>query len=154
MVINYCCSVIQSCLTLCKPWTAACLGSLSFTVSSSLFKLMSIEPRMSSSHFIFCRSLPLLPSIFPSIRVFSSKSSVGIGASASNQSSQWYSRLISFRIGWFDLLTAQGTLRNPLQHHNSKVSVLQCATPFMVQLSHPCMTTRETIVFDKMDIYQ
>ena len=73
MVINYCCSVIQSCLTLCKPWTAACLGSLSFTISSSLFKLMSIELVMQSNHLFLCHPLLFLPSIFPSIRDFSNE---------------------------------------------------------------------------------
>ena len=106
---------------------------------------------MPSNHVILCHPLLLLPSIFPRIRVFSSVSilhirwpkywSFNFSISPYNE----YSGLISFRIDWFDLLTVQGTLKSPLQHHSSKASILQCSVFFMVQLSHPYMTTRKTI---------
>ena len=110
---------------------------------------MSIESVMPSNHLILCCPLVLLPSIFPSIRVFPSESAFHIrwpeywsfSISPSNQ----YSRLISFRIDWFDLLALQGTLKSLLQHHSSKASVLQCSAFFIVQLSHPYMTTGNTI---------
>ena len=126
------------------PWTAACQASLSFTVSQSLLKLMSIELVMPSSRLILCCPL-LLPSIYSSIRVFSSESALCIRGpkywnfSFSISPSNDYSGLIPFRIDWFDLLA--GTLKSLLQNHNSKASVLQCSTFFMVQLSHPYMTT-------------
>ena len=110
------------------PWTTAHQASLSFTISQSLLKLMYIELMILSDHLILCHLLPLLPSVFPSI-------------SPSNE----YSGLISISIDWFDLLSVQGTLMNLLQHHNSKASILQCSVFFMVQLSHPYMTTGENI---------
>ena len=105
-------------------WTAACQASLSFTISWSLLKLMSIELVILSNHLILCRPLLLLPSIFPSIGVFSNDSALCITwtnywsftISPSNE----YSRLISFKIDWFDLLAVQGTLKSLLQHHSSK----------------------------------
>ena len=106
------------------PWTAACQASLSFTSSWSSLKLMSIESVMPSNHLILCRPFLLLPSIFPSIKVFSSESV-----------------LISFRIDWFDLLAVQGTLKIVLQHQSSKASILWHSAFFMAQLSHPYMTT-------------
>ena len=116
----------------------------------SLLKFMSIEPTMLSNHLILCRSLLLLLSIFPSIRVFSNKSVLHIRwpkywsfpfrISTSNA----YSRLISFKIDWFYLLSVQGTLRSLLQHHNSKASILQCSVFFTVQLSQLYMPTRKT----------
>ena len=143
----FCCSVTKSCLTLCKwTWTAAHQVHLSFTISWSLLKLMSINPVMLSSHLILCHPLLLLPSIFPSIRVFSSESALLItwpkywSFSFSISLSNEYSGLISSRIDWFDLLAVQGTLKSLLQHHSSKVSVLQCSAFFMVQLSHPYLT--------------
>ena len=108
------------------PWTAACQASLSITNSQSLCKLMSIELVMPSNHLILCHPLPLLPSIFPSTRGFSNKSVLCIrwpkycSFSFSISSSNEYSRLISFRIDWFDLLAVQGTLKSLLQHHSSK----------------------------------
>ena len=110
---------------------------------------MSIDSVMPSNHLILCRPLLLLPSIFPSIRVFSSESVLHIrwpkcwsfNISPSNE----YSGLISFRTDWLDLLAGQGTLKSLLQHHSSKASILQCSTFFMVQLSHPYMTTGKTI---------
>ena len=111
------------------PWTAACQASLSFTISQSLLKLMPIESMMPSNHLILCHLLLLLPSLFPSIRVFSSESVLCIRwpkywsvsfISPSNE----YLELISFRIGWIDLLAVQGTLKSLLQHHSSKASIL------------------------------
>ena len=111
------------------PWTAASQASLSFTISRTLLKVMSIELMMPSNHLILCHSLLLLPSIFPSIRVFSSESALRIRWprywSFSISLSDEYSGLISFRIDWFDLLAAQGTLKSLLQHHSSKASILK-----------------------------
>ena len=124
------------------PWTAACQASLSFTISWSLLKLMSIESVMPSNHLILCRPLLLLPSIFLSIRVFSNEPVLGIrwpkywSFSFSISPSNEHSELISFRTDWFDLLAGQGFLKSLLQHHSSKASVLRCSTFFMVQLSH------------------
>ena len=137
------------------PWVyslgLACQASLSFSVSWSLPKFISIESVMPSRHLILYHPLLLPPSIFPSIRVFSSESVLHIrwpkywsfrfNISPSNE----YSGLISFRIDWFDLLAVQRTLKSLLQHHNSKASVLRGSAFFMVQLSHPYMTTRKTI---------
>ena len=126
---------------LVTPWTAARQASLSITNSESLLKLMSIESVMPSNHPILCHPLLLLPSIFPSIRVFSNESALRIrwpkdwSFSFSTCPSSGYSELISFRIDWFDLLAVQGTLKNLLQHHSSKASGLQCSAFFMVQLS-------------------
>ena len=137
------------------PWTAALQASLSFTISQSLFKLMSIELVMPSNHIILCHPLLLLPSIFPSIRVFSNESALRIkwpkywSFSFSISPSNEYSGLISFRIDWFDLLAVQGTLKSLLQHHSSKASVLQCSAFFIVQLSHPYMTTGKTIALTR-----
>ena len=117
----------------------------------SLFKFMSIESVMPSNHPILCRPLLLLPSIFPNIRVFSSELGVPIrwskywSFSFSISPSSECSELISFRIDWFDLLAVQGTLSSLLQHHTSKASILQQSTFFIVQLSHPYMTTRKNI---------
>ena len=114
------------------PWTAALQASLSFTISQSLLKLMSIESVMPSNHLILCHLLLLLPSIFPSIRVFSNESALHIrwpkywSFSFSISPSNEYSGLISFRMDWFDLLAIQGTLKSLLQHHGSKASVLPC----------------------------
>ena len=147
-----CCLVTQLCLTLCNPWTAACQASLYFTISQSLLKLMSIELIMSSNHLILCRPLFFLPSIFPSIRVFSSESAHHIkwpkyrSFSFSISPFNEYSGLISFRIDWFDLLAVQGTLKSLLQHHSTKASILQHSAFFMVQFSHPYLTTGKTIL--------
>ena len=125
------------------PWTAARQASLFFTVPKSLLKLMSAGSVMPSNHLIFCCPLLLLPSIFPSIRVFSSELTLVIrwpkdwSFSFSFSPSNGYSGLISFRIDWFDLLAVQGTLRNLLQHYSSKASILGLSAFFMVQLSHP-----------------
>ena len=133
------------------PWTAARQASLSPTVSQSLLKFMSIESVMHSEHLIFCRPFLPLPSIFPSIRVFSSESALCIrqpmfwSFSFNISPSNEYSGLLSFRMDWFDLLAVQGTLKNLLQNHNSKASVLWCSAYFMVQLSHLYMTTGKAI---------
>ena len=132
------------------PWTEARQASLSFTISWSLLKLMSIESVMPSNQLILCCPLFLLPSVFPSIRVFSSESALRIRCSYywsfsfSISPSNEYSGLNSFRIDWFDLLAVQGTFKS-LQHHSSKSSILWCSAFFMVQLSHPYMTTGKTI---------
>ena len=134
---------------LCDPMDHACQTSLCITNSWSLLKLLSIESVMPSNHLIFCCPL-LLPSIFPSIRVFFNESVLHIrwpkywGFSFSISPSNEYSGLISFRFDWFDLLEAQGTLKSLLQHHSSKASVLRHSAFFMVQISHPYMTTKKT----------
>ena len=148
---NYCCcSVPQSCPTLCNSIDYSMPG-LSFPISQSLPKFMFIASVMSPSHLIFWCPLLLLPSMFPSIRDFSNESaalirwpkywSFNFSISPSNQ----YSGLISLKIDWFDLLAVQGTLRSLLQHHSSKASVIQRSAFFMVQLSQPYVTTGKTI---------
>ena len=132
---------------LVTPWTATRQASLSFTVSWSLLKPMSIESVMPSNHLVLCHPLLLLPSIFPVIMVFPNESvlcircskygSFNLSISPSNE----HSGLISFRIYLFDLLAVQGTLKSLVQHHSSKASVLQHSSFFMVQLSHPYTTT-------------
>ena len=136
-------------------WTAACQASLSFTNSQSLFKLMSIELVMPSNYLILCHPLLVLPSIFPSIRVFSNESGLCIrwskywSFSFSISPSNEYSGLISFRMDWLDLLAVQGTLKSLLQHHSSKASILWHSIFFMVQSSHPYMTNGKTIVLTR-----
>ena len=133
------------------PLTAARQASLSFTISWSLLKLMSIESGMPSNHLILCRPLLFLPSIFPSIRVFSNQSALRIrwskywSFSFNITPSSEHPGLISFRMDWLDLLAVQGTLKSLLQHHSSKASILWCSAFFIVQLSHPYMTTGKTI---------
>ena len=140
-------SSIQFSHVFVTPWTSARQASLSIANSCSLLKLMSIESVMPSNHLILCRSLLLLPSIFPSIKVFSSESglhnrwpkycSFSFTISPSNE----YSGLISFRIDWLDLLAVQGALKSLLWHYSSKASILWRSAFFIVQLSHPYMTT-------------
>ena len=143
-------SVTQSCPTLCNPWIAACQASLSVTNSWSLLKLMSIVSVMPSSHLILCHPLILLPPIPPSIRVFSSESTLHMrwpeywSFSFSISPSNEHPGLI-YRMDWLDLLAVQGTLKSLLQHHSSKASILQHSAFFTVQLSHPYMTTGKTI---------
>ena len=137
------------------PWTAICQASLSTTNSRSLLELMSVELVMPSNHLIPCRPLILLPSIFPSIRVFSHESVLHIkwpkvlefhfSLSPSNE----YSGLISLRMDCLDLLAVQGTLKSLLQHHSSKASILWHSAFFIVQLLHPCMTTGKTIALTR-----
>ena len=135
-------------------WTAACQASLSITTSWSLFKLRSIELVMPSNHLILCHPHVLLPSIFPSIRVFSTESVLHIrwpkywSFNFSTSSSNEYSGLISFRMDWLDLLAVQGTHKSPLQHHSSKASILWRSAFFTLQLSYPYMTTRKNHSFN------
>ena len=137
------------------PWTAACQASLSITNSRSLLKLMSIELVMPTNHLILCHPLYLLPSIFPSNRVFSNESVLRIrwpeywSFSFSISPSNEYSGLISFRMDWSDLLVVQGTLKSLLQHYSSKESILQHSAFFRVQLSQPYMTTGKTIALTR-----
>ena len=148
-------SVAQSWLTLHDPWTAAFQALLSIANSQSLLEHMSIESVMPSNHLILCHPLLLLPSIFPSIRVFSNESVLCIrwpeywSFSFSISPSNEYSGLISLRIAWFDLLAVQGTLKSLLQHHSLKASILWCSAFFMVQFSHPYMTTGKTIALTR-----
>ena len=136
-------------------WTAAHQASLSITNSQSLHKLMSIESVMPSSHLILCRPLLLPPSIFPSIRVFSNESVLHIrwpkywSFSLSIRPSDGYSGQISFRMDWLDLLTVQGALKSLLQHHSSKASILWRLAFFIVQISHPHLTTGKTIALTR-----
>ena len=132
------------------PWTAVCQVSLPITCSS-LLKPMSIESVMPSSHLILCHPLCLQPSIFPSIRVFSSESVLCIrwpkfsSFSFSISPSNEYSEMISFRMDWLDLFAVQRTLKSLLQHHSSKASILLHSASFIVQLSHPYVTAGKTI---------
>ena len=145
------CSVSKFCLTLCNQCTAECQASLSFTISQSLLKPMSIESVMPSNHLILCRPL-LLPSIFPSVRVFSYESALHIrwpkywSFSFNISHSDEHPGLISFRMDWLDLLAVQRTLKSLLQH---KASILRHSAFFIVQLSHPCITTGKTIALTR-----
>ena len=136
-------------------WTAACQASLSITNSQSLLKLKSIELVMPSNHLILCCPLLLLPSIFPSIRVFSNESALCIrwpeywSFNFSISPSNEYSELISVRMDWLDLLAVQKTLKSLLQHHSSKALILRCSAFFIVQLSYPYMTTGKTIALTR-----
>ena len=137
------------------PWTAARQASLSLTNSQSSTKPMSIESVMPSNHLILCRPLLLLPSIFPSIRVFSNESVLHIrwpkdwSFCFSVSPSSEHSGLVSFRMDWLYLLAVQVTLNSLLQHHSSKAWILRCSAFFIVQLSHPCMTTGNTIALTR-----
>ena len=147
------CSVqsLSSVQLFATPWTTASHLSLCITNSRSLLKLRSIESVMPSNHLILCCPVLLPPSIFPSVKVFSSESvlrirwpkywSFSFSISPSNEYSQW----ISFRIDWLDLLAVQGTLKSLLQHHSSKASILRRSAFFIAQLSHPCITTGKTL---------
>ena len=138
-----------------NPWIAARQASLSITNSRSSLRLMSIELVMPSSHLVLCRLLILLPLIPPSIRVFSNESTLRMrwpkywSFSFSISPSNEHPGLISFRMGWLDLLAVQGTLKSLLQHHSSKTSILLCSAFFTVQLSHPYMTTGKTIALTR-----
>ena len=145
--MHCCCSVAQSCPTLCDPMTAACQASLSLTIPWSLPKVMFIASVMPSSHLILYCPLLLLTPIPPSIRVFSNESTLRMrwpkfwSFSFSISPSNEHPGLISFRMDWLDLLAVQGTLKSLLQHHSSKASILQHSAFFTVQLSHPYLTT-------------
>ena len=148
-------------------WIAARYASLSITNSQSSLRFTSIESVMPSSHLILCHPLLLLPSIFPSIRVFSNELvhhirwpkywSFSFSISPSNDcwilmlklKCQYFGRLISFRMDWFYLLAVQGTLKSLFQHHSSKASILQLSAFFTVQLSHPYMTTGKTLTLTR-----
>ena len=136
-------------------WTAARQASLSITNSQSLPKYMSVELVMPSNHLILCRPLLLPPSIFPSIRVFSNESALCIrwpnywSFSFNISPSNEYPGLMSFRMDWLDLLAVQGTLKSVLHHHSSKASILRRSAFFIVQLSHPYMTTGKTIALTR-----
>ena len=140
---------------LATPWIAACQASLSITNSRSLFKLMSIESVMPSSHLIVCLPLLLLPPIPPSIRVFSNESTLHIrwpkywSFSFSISPSNEHPGLISFKMDWLGLLAVQGTLKSLLQHHSSKASIFRRSAFFTVQFSHPYMTTGKTITLTR-----
>ena len=150
-----CCSVAKSCPTLWDPWTAAHQASLSLTISQSLPKFTSIESVMPSNYLILCYPLLLRPSIFPSIGIFPEESALRIRCpkywsfSFSSSPSNEYSGLMSFRIDWFDILAVQGTLKNLLQHHSSKASILWHSAFFMVQFSHLYMTTGKIIALTR-----
>ena len=137
------------------PWTGACQASLSFTISWSFLKCMSIESVMPSNHLILCHPLLLLPSIFPSIRVFFNDSALCIrwpkywNFSFNISPSNEHPGLISFRMDWLDLLAVQGTLKSLLQHHRSKASILRCSAFFIVQLSHPYLTAGKIIALTR-----
>ena len=153
-VIFTSCSVAQLCLT---PWTATRQASLSFTISLSLLKFMSIESVIPSNNLIFCHPL-LLPSIFPSIRGLSNESVLLIrwpkycSFSFNISPSSECSGLISSRMDWLDPLAVQETLKSLLQHHSSKASILWCSAFFIVQLSHPYMTTGKSIALTRQDL--
>ena len=151
MLFVSCCQWLSWVQLFVTPWTAACQVSLSFTISQSLLRFLSIESVMPSNHLILCWPLLLLPSVFPSIRVFSNQLALCISQpkywsfSFSNSFSNKYSGLISFWIDWFDFLAVLGTLKSLLQHHSLKASVLWHSSLLLVQLSHPYLTTRKTI---------
>ena len=154
-VTNFVVIQLLSHVLLCSPWTAAHQASLCFTISWSLLKLTSIGSVMPSKHLILYCPLLFLPSISPSIRIFSNELtscvrclkfwSFSFSISPSNE----YSGFIFFRIDWFDLFAVQGTLKSLLQHHIAKVSVPQCSAFIMVQLSHPYMITGKTIALTR-----
>ena len=142
-------SVTQSCLTLCDPMDCSTTGFLVHHQIPQLAQIQSIKSELPSNHLILCHRLLLLPSIFPSIRVFSNESVLPIRWpkywSFSISPCNEYSWLIFFRKDWWDLLAVQGTLKSLLQHNRSKASILRRSAFFTVQLSHPYMTTRKTI---------
>ena len=163
LCIVYFCSVVVQSLSRVRlfatPWAAAPQASLSFTVSQSPLKLMSIEPVMPSNHLILCHPLLLLPSIFPSIRVFSNELALHIrwikywSFSYSISPSNEYSGLISFTIDCFDIFAVQGALKSLLQYHSLKASILWHSAFFSVQLSHPYMTTGNTIALTRQTFF-
>ena len=148
-------SVAQLCPTLCNPMDCSTPGLPVLHQLLEFIKLTSIESVMPSSHLILCHPLLLLPPIPPSIRVFSNESALRIrwpkywSFSFNISPSNEHPGLISFRMDWLDLLAVQGILKSLLQHHSSKASILQCSAFFIVQLSHPYMTTRKTIALTR-----
>ena len=152
-------SVAQSCLALCDPMDCSTPGFTVHQNSQSLLRLKLIKLVMPSNHLILCLPLLLPPSVFASIRLFSSKSVLHIRCpecwsfSFSISPSNEYSGLISFRTDWFDHLAVQGTLKSLVQHNSSKASILQLSVFCTVQLSHPYMTTRKTIAFTRRNFF-
>ena len=150
-------SVAQSCLTLCNPMKTVHQTSLSISNSRSPPKPMFIVSVMPSNHLILCRPLLLLPSMFPSIRVISNESALCIrwpkywSSNFNINPSNEHPGLISFRMDWLDLLAVQGTLKSLLQHHSSKASILLSSAFFIVQLSHPYLTTGKTIALTRQN---
>ena len=151
-MFNYfccCCCSVSRVWLFATPWTAACQATVTFTNSRNMLKLVSVELMLASNVLILCCPLLLLPSVFPSIRVFSNESALHIRWpkywSFSISPSSEYSGLISFRIDWSDLLAVQGILKSLLQHHSSKASILKHSAFFMAHLSHPYMTIGKTI---------
>ena len=148
-------SVAQSCLTLCNPMNHSMPGLPVHHQIPQLTQTYVHQSVVPSKHLILCHPLLLLPSIFPSIRVFSNDLALHIrwpkywNFSFSISPSNVYSRLISFRMDWLDLLAGQGTLKSLLQHHSSKASILRCSAFFIVQLSYPYMTTGKTIALTR-----
>ena len=142
-----CYSVTKLCLTFCIPMNCSPLSSSALHSLPEFAEIMSIQSVMPSNHLILCHSLPLLPSVFPSMKDFSSESALHIrwpkycSFTFSISPSNEYSGLISFRNDWFDLLAVQGTLKSLLQHHSSKASIVQRSAFFMVQLSHPSVSS-------------
>ena len=140
------------------PWTAARQASLSFTITRSFLRLISVESVMPSNHLILCHLLFLLPSLFPSIRVFSNESALRLrwpkhwSFSFSISPSNEYSGMIFFRMDWLDLLAVQGTLKSLLQHHSSKASILWPSAFFIVQLSHPYITAGKIIALTRQTL--
>ena len=140
------------------PWTIAHKASLSINNSWSLLKLMSIESVMLSNHLFLCHPLLLLPSIFPNIRVFSNESVFHLRwpqywSFSISPSNEYSEGLNYFRIDWLDFFAIQGTLKSLLQHHSSKASILRCSAFFMIQLSHPYMTTGKTIALTSRPLW-
>ena len=153
-------SVAQLCPTLCDPMNRSMPGlPVSITNSQSLPKPMSIELVMPSNHLILCHPLLLLPSIFPSIRVFLNVSALRVrwpkywSFSFNISSSNEHPGMISFRMDWLDFLAVQGTLKSLLQHHSSKTSIIWCSAFFIVQLSHPYMATGKTIALSRRTFF-
>ena len=150
LLVNSYCSIAKSCGTLCDPMDCSMPGSYVFTVSQSLLRLLSIEPYLTilSSASLFSFFLQPIPASqsFPMSQFFTSGGQ-SIGLQLQQQSFQWILGLVSFRIDWFALLAVQGTLKSLLQHHNSKAPILQHSASFMVQRSHPYMTSGKTIAF-------
>ena len=154
-VFSCCCLVVKSRPTFCSSMDYGMAGFSVLHISQRLLKFMSTEPVMLSNHLILCHPLLLLPSVFTSMRVFSSESALQIrwpkywSLSFSIRPSDKYSGLTAFRIDWFDLLAVQRTLKSLLQHHNLKASILQHSAFIMVQFSHPYMTTGKTIALTR-----
>ena len=139
-----CCLLLSHVQLFATPWTAARQASLSFRISQNLLKLMFIESAMLSNHLFLCHPLLLLPSIFPSMKIFSKELAKVLELQLQHQSFQWIFRVDFLEDDWFDLFAVQGTLKSLLQHYSLKASVLQHSAFYIVQLSHPYITTGKT----------